>query len=224
MPHRCVACHDLTQGDFDLCGKCFKSHDFINKPFCNSCGVSFSLNINGQINCNSCQNNKTYFDIGRSLFVFNDSSRKLVHGFKFNDKIHSSKFFAKLFYRKFPELVNEADIISPVPMHRLKRLARLYNPPQILAKSLQEYQSTSKFLPDLLIKSSYTKSQRRLDKNQRLSNLTGSIQLNNKYDITGKKILLVDDVFTTGATINYCSKILKQHKATTVIFFTIART
>lgn len=224
MPHRCLVCYELTQGDFDLCGDCFKVHEFIDNPFCHTCGTPFNIDIEEEIICNNCQYNVRYFDKGRSLLVFNEDSRKLIHGFKFNDQIHNAKFFAKLFLKKYPELVEESDIISPVPMHRWKRLLRLYNPPQILASAIYEHFPDKKFAPDLLIKSRYTRSQRKLTKEKRLNNLLGSIQINKKYDIAGKNILLIDDVFTTGATVNYCSQILKEYKAATITFFTIART
>lgn len=223
MPHRCIACYTLTQGEYDLCGECFKSYEFINKPYCNSCGVPFVLNIPDDILCNSCNYGKLHFTKGRSLFVFNDSSKKLIYKFKFNDQIHNAKYFAKLLCNKYPELIETSDIIAPVPMHRFKRVVRLYNPSQILAKSIYNRFPKLQFMPDLLVKSRYTKPQRKLRKEERLGNLRDSIQFNSKYDIKGKNILLVDDVFTTGTTINYCSNILKANKAATIKFFTIAR-
>lgn len=224
MPYRCIVCFELTQGEDDLCGKCFKVHEFINRPYCNSCGVPFEIDIADDIICNNCQYNYNHFDKGRSLLVFNDDSRKLIHGFKFNDQIQTAKFFAKLFCNKYPEFIKEVDIIAPVPMYRWKRLVRLYNPPQILAKELHKYFPKIEFIPDLLIKSRFTMSQRKLTREERLNNLKDSIQINKKHYITNKKILLIDDVFTTGTTINYCSSILKEHKAATITFFTIART
>ncbi|NRB11134.1 MAG: ComF family protein [Rickettsiaceae bacterium] len=108
-------------------------------------------------------------------------------------------------------------------MNRFKRIIRHYNQSQILAAELAKLMQRT-MIPDLLIKSKWTKPQTRLSKQQRISNLRGSIKFNKKYNLKDKIVLLVDDVHTTGTTSNICSKILKQNAAKSVKLATIAMT
>jgi competence protein ComFC len=102
-------------------------------------------------------------------------------------------------FNQHKEIINLADIICPVPMHKLKRLFRLYNQTHYLAKFLYNL-SNIKMIPDLLIKTRYTKAQTYLKKKERIKNIHDSFSINQKYDIKNKTILLVDDVITTGST------------------------
>ena len=108
-------------------------------------------------------------------------------------------------------------------MNRIKRIFRQYNPPQILALELS-HKLKIKMIPDLLVKTKWTKPQTKLSRVQREKNLSGSIEFNSKNKIKGKNILLVDDVKTTGTTSNHCSYILKKNGANQVILITIGST
>ena len=224
LPHRCMSCNELTQSSYALCSCCFKQLEFITDPQCEICGVQFELDIYQGCSCTKCLNTPPNYDIARSIFKFNPVSKKLIHDFKYNDKTSYAKFFAKLLVNKYLKLINEVDYIIPVPMHYIKRLYRFYNPPYLLAKEIAKYTDPKKLRPDLLIKTKLTKTQTSLTKEQRYQNLQDSITVSNKYKIEGKNILLIDDVHTTGATANYCSYILKSHKASRVNFLSASRT
>ena len=107
-------------------------------------------------------------------------------------------------------------------MHKLKRLFRLYNHSQILANDLSMVLN-KKFIPNILLKTKHTKSQTFLNRNMRKINLKDSISFNKKIDINGKKILIIDDVITTGVTINMCCKILLENGAKSVDVISIAK-
>jgi ComF family protein len=128
--------------------------------------------------------------------------------------------FAKIIMSRYKEELRDVDFAIPVPMHRIKRIFRQYNPAQILAHELSR-QIAVPMIPDILIKTKWTKPQTTLNKAQRQKNLEGSIIINNKKNIHGAKILLVDDVRTTGTTGNSCAKILKQSGAAEVKLVTI---
>lgn len=126
-------------------------------------------------------------------------------------------------YNRYHEDIEDIDLIVPVPMNRFKRLLRMYNPAHILAMEIAEV--TNKALKaDILIKSKWTKAQTFLSRKQRKNNIKSSIKFNTKYNIAGKKVLLVDDVITTGVTINECAKILRQAGAGSVKVVSIAMT
>jgi ComF family protein len=152
---------------------------------------------------------------------FNEHSKKAIHQFKYQDKTIFAKTFAKLLCYRYGAEIADIDLIVPVPMNRFKRLLRLYNPAHILAAEIAKI--TNKTLKaDILIKSKWTKSQTFLSKKQRKNNINNSIIFNKKYDVTKAKILLVDDVITTGVTIAQCSKILRTAGASSIYVMTIA--
>lgn len=161
-------------------------------------------------------------DMVRTLLEFSPETKKLIHNFKYKDKTSLAKLFAKLINNQFSEDLQDVDIIAPVPMHKLKRIFRNYNPPQILAQELSK-NLNKPVIPNLLIKKRITKNQVGLNKKQRTLNLLGSFQLNKKFDVQNKVILLVDDVITTGATSTECTKVLKEAKAGVVKLVTIAK-
>ena len=223
FPTRCISCKTLIQSGDGLCSVCFSELDFISKPYCEKCGKPFEFNIEDQLICVVCLNTKPPYVCSRSLFRFNERSKKLLHDFKYNDAMVNSKVFARMIISRYKQEFSDVSLVVPVPMNRFKRLFRRYNPAQILAKDLASILGVP-MVSDLLIKKSWTKSQVGLSKEEREQNLKGSIALNPSYDITKKTILLVDDVRTTGSTINICSRVLKDKQNVRVKVATISRT
>jgi len=172
--------------------------------------------------CAACVIARPKIDMIRTLLEFSPETKKLVHNFKYHDKTSLAKLFAKLINNRFSEDLKDIDVITPVPMHKLKRIFRGYNPPQILAQELSK-KLAKPFLPNLLIKKRLTKNQVGLAKKGRTKNILDSFELNKNFNIQDKVILLVDDVITTGATTTECTKILKRGKAGSVKLVTIAR-
>lgn len=223
LPYRCFSCSELINEDNALCSSCFQKLNFIVDPYCKTCSKPFDFKITGQFECGQCIASSPKYDIGRSLMKFDLRSKEMIHAFKYNDKTKYAKFFAKLLVARYKKDFEDADFIAPVPMHRLKRVFRGYNPSQILAHAISKYLNVQ-LIPDLLVKNKWTKTQTSLSKSQRQKNLAGSIDFNKKYCIKGKNILLVDDVKTTGSTSNNCSAILKKFGAKSVKLATIALT
>ncbi|MDR0329363.1 MAG: ComF family protein [Rickettsia sp.] len=223
LPARCLSCAEMTATKEGFCLNCWKKLDFITKPYCNICGCRLDISILDNMCCAKCFQHKPWYDVSRSLIKFNEHSKEIIHAFKYQDKTIFSKTFSKLLYRQYHSKFQDIDLIIPVPMNRFKRLFRMYNPALIMAQEI------SKLLkkpvnPDVLIKSRWTKSQTFLSKKEREKNLSNSLIFNKKYQIIDQKILLVDDVLTTGTTINKCAKILKDSGAKSVYVMTIAMT
>lgn len=221
MPPRCIDCGELSSEYDSLCSSCWKKYKFIEEPSCKICGTPFEIEIDSI--CLGCLKDKPKYDISKSLFKFDENSKKLIHNFKYYDKTHLSKFFSKIIYYKYRDIINTADLVIPVPMHKLKRILRLYNQAHILAKDISILANIP-LDPKSLKKVKYTKSQTFLTKSERSKNLVNTIIVENNELIKGKKILLVDDVITTGETINNCAKVLKKNGASKVIILSIAKT
>lgn len=218
LPHRCISCSELTEQGDGLCSKCFSNLNFISSPYCKICGFPFEFDLEGVYECEKCISEPPKYELARSLFKFDPYSKRIIHGFKYHDQTSSARLFAR-----YKDDFEDIDLIVPVPMNRFKRIFRNYNPPQLLGKQLAKFFS-QEHVPDLLVKSKWTKPQTRLSRKQRKENLVGSLYINKKYDVKNKIILLVDDVRTTGITSNTCSSILKKAGAKSIKLLTIGAT
>lgn len=223
LPLRCPSCQNFSSTNDEFCSDCWGKINFISKPYCKLCGYSLGLSILEGMTCGRCFRSKPSYDLSRSLMQFNEHSKKVIHAFKYHDKTGLARIFARLLCQRYELDIKDIDIIVFVPMHRIKRLFRMYNQAQILAKEIAAMLNKP-LEHNVLIKSKWTKSQASLSKVEREKNLRNSIKFNSKYNIKDKKILLVDDVMTTGTTINKCTKLLKQAGASSVYVVTIAMT
>lgn len=223
FPYYCVLCNIQECDNYGFCIECWKKLIFINPPFCYVCGRMLELNLENKITCLKCIMHKNHFDHARSLFYFNDASQQLIHHIKYYDKTYSLKLLSKLVAVNYKDFYSVCDLIIPVPMHKSKRLKRLYNQAQVIGS----YISQSLGIPirnDILLKHKTTIAQSDLTAKQRKNNLKNCFTVHQKFRIKNKNILLIDDVMTTGTTINRCSEMLKKHGADQVLCFTIAST
>ena len=223
FPSKCLLCKNDIIDQLSICQTCWFALNFISKPFCNICGRPFEFSMQKNFTCLKCIANKPFYDLARGIFKFDEHSKKLIHAFKYYDMTNLAPFFASILYNKYKEEINTYDLIIPVPMHKLKRLYRLYNQAFLLAKALSKI-SNKKIACDVLLKSKWTKPQTFLSKKERISNLEGSFKINNQTSIKNKKIILIDDVSTTSTTIDICSKALKKHGAANILVLCIAFT
>lgn len=220
LPYRCIVCSELMVGNHGICIPCFKKINFISEPFCAQCGFLFEFKIDEKMLCGKCIAHPPTYDIARSLLKFDENSKKLIHKFKYNDCTSYAKLFANALVAKYKHEFADINLIVPIPMHRIKRIFRQYNPPQILAFELSKLLGV-KMAADGLIKIRWTKPQTKLTKAKRQKNLDGSVLVNTKIDFANLNIMLVDDVKTTGTTAHYCAKLLKKAGANQVKLATI---
>ncbi|HJK87341.1 MAG TPA: double zinc ribbon domain-containing protein [Candidatus Megaira endosymbiont of Hartmannula sinica] len=225
-PAICIKCKNYTFNN-GLCGKCFGKIEFISSKSCNYCGKE--LKINSPIINNICEecfnsnkqlvHSNVNYQRSVSIIRLNKAGKQLIYEFKYSYKDYYGLYFARLFVLKYSNIINETDILTYVPSHKIKTLLRKYNSAQIFAEYISGI-ANKKIIKSLLIKSKYTKSQTTLNKVERKKNIQGSIVINQKikHQIKDKNILIVDDVITTGFTINYCKDILKYNSACNRIF------
>lgn len=165
-----------------------------------------------------------YFEELISIFKYEGLIREKIIQYKFQDKSYIYNTFAKIILKneKVCGLLKKYDIIIPVPIHRKRKLQRGYNQTQLIAKETAK-NIDIKLCDDVLVKSKNTIAQSKLNKNKRKQNIKNAFKVLNLEKIQGKNILLFDDIFTTGSTVNECSKILKKVGAKTVGVLTIAK-
>lgn len=201
----------------EVCGFC----DKINKNnLCKTCELALSKY---EINCITEVEDK-YFDYLFSALKYENIVREKIIKYKFNEKSYLYKTFVKIIIKnkKIYSFLKLYDIIISVPMHKLKKSVRGYNQSELIAKEISK-QIEIKFEKNILVKQINTEVQSTLTKTQRMKNVKGAFSITDFTKVRGKKIILVDDIYTTGSTVNECGKILKQAGAKEICVVTIAK-
>lgn len=224
LPPRCVGTGKIVDIQGSISPDFWSELNFIEKPFCKTCGLPFSFDVGEDCLCANCLDTPPEFDKTRAAVVYNDASRKVILAFKFKDKTHYLHTFVPWMMRSGAELIKTADYIIPVPLHNKKLRQRLFNQSALLAQEIAR-RSGKNYLAEGLIRSRNTTPQKGLSKKERLANISGAFEVNKKFakELTGKTVLLIDDIFTTGSTLNECAKMLKKAGATEVNILAIAR-
>jgi ComF family protein len=195
---------------------------WISDPKCSICSNPFELDI-AEI-CGICALKRPFFDRAVSVFHYDDCSKGMILRFKHMDSTYLCPQFACWMYRVVEKYIKEADLIIPVPIHFRKLLKRKYNQSELLAREIALLGGVS-YEPRILQKSKRTPQQEGLTRKRRLLNVIGSFDVAKDYVhlLSHKKIVLVDDVYTTGATVNECARVLKKHGAEVVTVVTLAK-
>lgn len=224
LPPRCIVSGEMVERQGMIAPAVWADLDFIADPFCAVCGFPFEFEVEKSAQCASCLANRPPYESARAALKYGDTSRDIILGFKHADKTHAVKAFVPWLKRAGAEMIKEADIIAPVPLHFWRLVSRRYNQAALMANALA--QETGKpVIPDLMRRTRATPSQGHLNAKQRFRNVRRAFALGSghKETIKGKTILLVDDVYTTGATVRECAKILMKSGAAKVHVLTLAR-
>jgi ComF family protein len=202
----------------------WKKIQFLHYPACEICFWPFEFEIKGKIICAACIKDPPRYFKSISVLKYDEFSKALITKFKYSDKTYIAKYFAGLMFNHVKEIIKDVDIIAPVPLHKFRLMRRKYNQAALIANHFAKL-SGKKIINDLLIRSKNTKAQSGLNKKLRSKNIAGAFALNEKYlpEILGKNVLLIDDVITTGATIDACSKVLKKGKVERIYVVTLAK-
>ena len=220
----CCGCDLSAREEGLLCKTC---RDQLRKPgphICKRCGVALR---SGGAHCYACRGSKAKqykCKIIRSAFVFNASSRALVHALKYQQADYTAVYMGKQMMKQFstyPELAT-ADLIIPVPLHPKRKRRRGYNQSELLAKAFAKELGIGADTCSL-VRTRDTLSQTKLGRKGRLENMVGAFRCVRPGNVKGKTVLLIDDVATTGATLEGCAVALKQAGAKQVLAYTFAR-
>ena len=225
FPGCCLTCSTGLKGrqDISYCQVCLRDVRLIGAPFCTICGKPFDNCAGENHLCGYCLKHKWSFSRARAVVYYQGPVTEAVKVFKYKGKMHGLKTFAALtrqYYLHHP--LPEPDLILPVPLHPKRLRERGFNQALVLGRELFP-NSKEKIDPHVLERHQWTRPQTGLKGVERRKNVKNVFKVKKTEKVKNKKILLVDDVFTTGATVNECARILLKNKAEEVEVFTFAR-
>lgn len=224
MPPTCPGCRTLLGSPAGLCFSCWQKVRFLERPWCERLGTPLSLDLGpGVLSAEAIANPPRYAK-ARSAVVYDGLVPDLVQAFKYSDRLDLAPMFAGWMLRVAGELIEETDLIVPVPLHWTRLVKRRFNQAGVLA-GLVGRRTERSVRHDVLLRVKRTRQQVGLGRTDRSDNLRGAFAVprRKKAAIAGKTILLVDDVLTTGATLDAAVRVLLRAGARAVNVLTLAR-
>lgn len=216
----CIFCGDeiFDENKYSTCDNCKNKLPKVSGKSCEKCGQMLN---NMATFCDHCQNSHHIFNRNCSVFDYSDEVRNKIQNFKFRNNKFLGKPFAEYMADCYKSNNYDCDLIVPVPVHITRLKERGYNQSEILAEHISKILNLPLDTTSLQ-KIKKTENQVDLDFKERKANLSGAFKVMDKSKIKGKKILLVDDVFTTGSTLDACCDVLFKAGAKAVFGLTLA--
>ncbi len=224
FPPRCLTCDAILENNPFFCSVCSAKTSFIQPPLCPRCGIPFESTEGDSHLCGDCLTSKPTFSVARAVGRYENTLLEAIHRFKYDRKIYTGEVLGKLMAEfAYPAFnISDYSLIMPVPLHAGRLRERGFNQAVILAKEIsKKYHLPLDFLS--LTRHIYTEPQINLGKKDREANVKGVFSVADHGRITGQRIILVDDVFTSGSTVRECARILMKNKAESVAILTLAR-
>src|SRR5215470_3844558 len=223
-PETCTICGKHVRAGTYLCDGCEAKIVRIVPPFCETCSEPFEGSITGAFTCANCAHRTIYFDAAVAAYRGRGIVREVIHEFKYARQIHLRHLIARWLRAALDdERLHDIsfDLIVPVPLHPARQRERGFNQASLLAESLSA--ETSMHSRPVLERIRYTTTQTALDRSERMENLHNAFRLRKNADVRGLRVLLIDDVLTTGSTLSECARVLKRAGAISVHAATAAR-
>ena len=224
-PPLCILCREPVSTPDGLCPACWSELHFIDDPVCAACGLPFEIDAGEGTLCASCLSHPPLFNQARAILTYDDLSRKPVLALKHADRLDLVPAFGRWLERSGRVLLGQTDVIIPVPLHRTRLWKRRYNQAAELARVLSRLTGLP-MAPTALIRRKATPSQGCMPSAEaRRRNMLGAFQVPKpeRPQMAGRRVLLVDDVLTTGATANACARALKRAGVSSVFVLALAR-
>lgn len=224
FPPTCPSCRRIVTRPGTVCGTCWPQIRFLEQPWCEVLGTPFSHEMGDAIISPQALADPPVFRRVRSAVVYDGVAGKLIRQLKYRDATHLAPWLAGWMARAGRELLAETDVIVPVPLHRRRFFARRFNQSAELGRALAG-QSGKPFHPQALIRHRKTSEQTGLGVRARADNVRGAFSVPDRFALLvgGRSVLLVDDVYTTGATVTAATRALTRAGAKAVDVLTFAR-
>lgn len=229
LPLQCLGCGGLVDTSGGLCASCWLAITFIGDPLCDVCGLPFEFadpgsHVDSAVQCASCVRQPPVFGHARAVMAYDDASRHLILTFKHGDRTDAAPAYARWMARAGADLLARADLLVPVALHWSRLFSRRYNQAALLSREIALLYPVPA-VPDLLVRTRRTPSQGRLGPSARRRNVGGAFKVRKKYAarLAGARVLLIDDVMTTGSTANASARALLRAGAAAVDVLTLSR-
>jgi len=222
LPPRCLNCGATVDAIDALCGKCWAAMTFFAPPWCAVCGLPFPHPMGEGAICGACANRPPSWDCARAVFRYDRHSRRLVLMLKHGDQTHLVGAFGRWMLRAGGEVLAGADLAVPVPLHWTRLLGRRFNQAVLLARAIRGVGGPP-VGADWLVRRRRTPSQGLMGPAARARNVRGAFALRRGRSVAGKRVVLIDDVLTTGATAEECARVLRRAGAASVGVLVLAR-
>jgi len=223
LPTLCVACREPVAGE-GVCAECWAKLSFIAPPYCPRLGIPFVYDPGPDLLSMEAIANPPAYARARAAVRYDDVARTLVHALKYQDRTDLAPAMGRWMARAGRELLADADVLVPVPLHWRRGWSRRYNQSGALARVI-ERQTGVKVASEALRRVRPTQQQIGLSRSQRASNVQGAFKVapDRGVDIQGRRVVLIDDVLTTGATVDACARALLRARAASVDVLVFAR-
>ena len=223
LPTLCVSCREPVDGE-GVCAACWAKLSFIAPPFCPRLGIPFVYDPGPELLSMEAIANPPAYQRARAAVRYDDVARTLVHALKYQDRTDLAPAMGRWMARAGQELLGEADVLVPVPLHWRRGWSRRYNQSGALARVISR-QSGVKLASEALRRVRATEQQIGLSRPQRASNVQGAFKVapERSAEIEGRRVVLIDDVLTSGATTDACARALLRAKAAQVDVLVFAR-
>jgi len=234
FPPRCMVCGEFMVEDregilassapSDICSACWEGFVSLPPAHCSRCGRPFQTSLASVHTCATCLEKTPAFDQALAAGLFQGALRSAIHDFKYRARVELVSPLAKFMTRELsaPFFPPELDLILPVPLHWRRLRERGFNQALLLARTLyRAWKDRIRF--DILRRIRWTEPQVNFSGQERRRNVLRAFAVSNPEIVLDKSVILVDDVFTTGATANECARVLKKAGAASVMVLTLAR-
>lgn len=224
LPPLCPTCREMVADPGALCPACWSKLNFIARPYCERLGIPFAFDPGPGILSMEAIAAPPAYARARAAVRYDDIARTLVHAFKYGDRIDLGHSMGRWMARAGQELLPDADALIPVPLHWRRQWARRFNQAATLARAISEA-SGVRVIDDALKRVRSTRQQVGLTQSERETNVQGAFGLTpeGKAAVRGKRVILVDDVLTSGATVDTCARVLLRSGALNVDVLVFAR-
>ena len=223
-PPHCANCGSDTPAGQHLCPACAAEAAQVTAPFCQQCSQPFSGDITGAFTCSNCDGRTFHFRCAVARYRGTGVVKEFIHRFKYQGHFYLRHQLADWMHEGFADerlQFPPPEALVPVPLHPARRREREFNQAEVLARLLGE--RTGLAMSDSLVRIRYTTTQTRLNREQRMENLRGAFVVRQSRPVTARHLLLIDDVLTTGSTVEECSRVLLEAGAASVRVLTAAR-